>query len=140
MHRKAEGFKSESVSKRHNTSVAMLSHRPGRRLSAVFPHKSFTKDSELISEDNRGISVMMGTLLYISGSCERHAEPYRRDVHPFETDTKGRLFVVDVTIDWPNNRNGQTRVLDSWKVTLLNLHRRESVNRYVHLFLTLRGC
>ena len=42
---------------------------------------------------------------------------YRRDIYPFETDTKGRLFVVDVSINWPSNRNCQTKVLDSWNVT-----------------------
>ena len=34
--------------------------------------------------------------------------------NPFETDTKGRLFVVDVSINWPSDGNGQTEVLDSW--------------------------
>ena len=60
---------------------------------------------------------MTGTLLYVLGSCERHSKPYRRDVHPFEADTKGRLFVVDVSVKWPSNRNWQTKVLDSRKVT-----------------------
>ena len=33
-----------------------------------------------------------------------------------ETDTKGRLFVADVSVSWPRNRNRQTKVLDSWNV------------------------
>ena len=52
---------------------------------------------------------------------------YRRDVHPYETDTTGRLFVVDVFINWPSNRNWQTEVLDSWEATQLNVLRQESV-------------
>ena len=38
-------------------------------------------------------------------------------MNPFEIDTKGRLFVVDVSINWPSNGSWQTKVLDSWKVT-----------------------
>ena len=39
-----------------------------------------------------------------------HVKPlrtYRRDVNPVETDTKGRLFVVDVSrsVNWPCSRN-----------------------------------
>ena len=41
----------------------------------------------------------------------------RRRRNPFETDTTGRLFVVDVSVNWPSNRNCRTKVLDSWKVT-----------------------
>ena len=40
---------------------------------------------------------------------------YRRDVNPYETDTKGRLFGLDVSINWPSNRHWQTKELDSWK-------------------------
>ena len=43
----------------------------------------------------------------------------RRDVNPFETDTPRedsinaiRLY-IDVSINWPSNRNWQTKVLDS---------------------------
>ena len=28
-----------------------------------------------------------------------------------------RLFVTDVSINWPSNRNWQAKVLDAWKVT-----------------------
>ena len=52
---------------------------------------------------------------------------YGRDVNPFETDTKGRLFVVDVSINWPSNRNWLTKVLDSWKVNQLNWLRQKWV-------------
>ena len=44
---------------------------------------------------------------------------YRRDVHPFETDTKGRLFIVDVSINWATDRHWQTKLLDTWKVPQL---------------------
>ena len=30
---------------------------------------------------------------------------YRRDVNPCESGTKGRLFGLDVSINWPSNRN-----------------------------------
>ena len=36
---------------------------------------------------------------------------YRRDVHPLETDTKGRLFSVDVSIDWPVSEIGRPKYL-----------------------------
>ena len=39
------------------------------------------------------------------------------DGNPFETDTKGRLFVTDVSVNWPSNRNWQTKEPDPWKVT-----------------------
>ena len=55
-------------------------------------------------------------------------QTYRRDANPFETDTKGRLFGLDVSINWPTNRNWQTTALDSWKATQLNLPRQKSVN------------
>ena len=38
---------------------------------------------------------------------------YRRDIHPFEADTKGRHFLTDVSIHWPSNRKWQTKVSDS---------------------------
>ena len=52
---------------------------------------------------------------------------YRRDVHPFETDTKGRLLGVDVSINWPRKRHWLTKVLDSWKATQQNLLRQRYV-------------
>ena len=61
-------------------------------------------DSQLISDNNRKISVMIGILLYVSGSCERYSEIYCRDINAFETNTKGSLLVVDVSINRPWNR------------------------------------
>ena len=56
---------------------------------------------------------------------------YRRDVNPFETNTKGRLSVVAVSINWPSHRNWQTKVLDSWKAAQLNLLLQKSVKNFV---------
>ena len=36
------------------------------------------------------------------------------------------FFVVDVSMNWATNRNWQIKVLDTWKVTQLNLPRQES--------------
>ena len=52
----------------------------------------------------------------------------RRYANQFATDTKGRRFVVDISMNWPSNRNWQTKVLDAWKATQLNLLRQKSVN------------
>ena len=65
----------------------------------------------------------------ILNSKERHA-------HPFKTDTKGRFFVIGVSINWTTTRNSQTEVLDTWKATQLNFLRQQSVN-YKHM-LTVR--
>ena len=62
---------------------------------------------------------------------------YRRDVNPFETGTKGRLFVVGVSTNWPSKGNGQTKLLDSWKVTQLNLLRQKSVNEIREITIEL---
>ena len=56
---------------------------------------------------------------------------YRRDVNPFETDINGRLFSIDVSIDWPSNRNVQTKVSDTQKVTQRTLLRQRSVNTFL---------
>ena len=37
-----------------------------------------------------------------------------------KTDTKGRLFIVDVSIYWANDRNRHTKLLHTWKVALVN--------------------
>ena len=37
------------------------------------------------------------------------------------------LFVVDVPINWASDRNWQTKVLDTWRVTQLNVLHQESV-------------
>ena len=46
----------------------------------------------------------------------------------YETDTKGRRFVTDFSINRLHNRNWQTKVFDSWKVTQLNLLHQKSDN------------
>ena len=66
-------------------------------------------------------------------------EGFSSDVHPFETDFKGRLFVVDVSINWPSCRNWQTKVLVSWKVTqrvyfVRKVLRQNSYSRKKHRF------
>ena len=43
-------------------------------------------------------------------------------------DTKGRLFVFDISMNWPSNLYWQTKVLDEWKSAQLNLLRPKSVN------------
>ena len=48
----------------------------------------------------RKFSVMTESLLRVFGSCERHSEPTKRDVRPFETDTKGGFLIVDVSVKW----------------------------------------
>ena len=45
---------------------------------------------------------------------------YSREANPFQTDTEGRVFVVDVSINWPSNESWQTKVLDSGKTTQLD--------------------
>ena len=46
---------------------------------------------------------MVGILLYVFGSCERHPELTEEMHIPFKTAAKERLFVVDVSINWPSN-------------------------------------
>ena len=36
---------------------------------------------------------MLGTLLYVFGSCKRHSELIDTDVHRLETDTKGDISI-----------------------------------------------
>ena len=63
---------------------------------------------------------------------------YTWDVNLFETDTKGRLLGVDVSINWPSKRNWQTQVLDSWKATRLDILRQNSVKNWVSSGCTAR--
>ena len=65
---------------------------------------------------------------------------YRRDVDPFEADTKGKLFIVDVSINWPSNRNWQIKLLDSWKATELDLLRQKSVKLTALSVVLSRTC
>ena len=74
----------------------------------------------------RKFSVLMGTLLYLVGSCERHSEPTKEIAHPFEADTDGRYSLV-VCINWATNRNWQTKMLDTRQITKLMLVRQESI-------------
>ena len=76
-----------------------------------------TNISELIFDGNQKVSVMIETLLYVCGLCEPHSELTEENVNPFKTDTKGRVFVVDASINWPSNRNWQAKVLESFKVS-----------------------
>ena len=46
----------------------------------------------------------------------------------FDIDTEGRLFVIDVSFNWATNRNWQTKIVDTWKISQLNLPREERVN------------
>ena len=64
-------------------------------------------------------SVMIGTLVYVFGSCEHHSKLQIRKIHPFKTD--------NVSINWATDRNRQTKQLDTWLVTQLTLLRQESV-------------
>ena len=73
-------------------------------------------------------SVLKGTVVYVFVSCACHSE--LTEVNSFQTDTKGRLFGVDVSTNWPSDRNWQTKVLDSWKATQLNLLRKKSINGF----------
>ena len=54
---------------------------------------------------------------------------HRRDVNPFESDTKGRLLGINVSINWPSNIHQQTKVPDSWRAIQLILLRQKRVKR-----------
>ena len=51
--------------------LTVLVYRVNQKLQATL---LLSVHGQLISGDNRKISVMMGTLLHVSGSCERHSE------------------------------------------------------------------
>ena len=51
--------------------------------------------------------MMMGTLLYVSGSCERHSELTEDVTYPFQTDTKGRHSRYDTM--------GRMRFTTQWR-------------------------
>ena len=75
----------------------------------------------------RKTSVMIGSILFVLGSCERHSKFTEEMYIPLRPDTKGRPSVIDVSVNWLSNRNWQTEVLDSWKVTQLNSLRQRRV-------------
>ena len=59
-------------------------------------------------------SVMIGTILYVFGKCQRHFKLMNRGVHPFQTRYQRKTpFFVDVSINWATGRNWQTKLLDT---------------------------
>ena len=78
---------------------------------------------------------MIGSRLYIFGSCVLHSKP-TRDVRPFGTNGctsiwgqyQREAFFVVVCIHWTTNRNWQSKLLDGRKVTQLILLCQESVS------------
>ena len=60
-------------------------------------------------------------------------------MNPFETDIKERLFIVDVSIDWPNNKFADQRLIEGNSASVL---RQKSVNTIFHsktkLFTSLK--
>ena len=73
------------------------------------------------------MSVMMGTLLYVFGSRERHSELTEEMSIPLRPIPKEDSLDVHVSINWATNRPWQTKVFDTWKVTQLNILRQKSV-------------
>ena len=79
------------------------------------------------------IMDMLGSLLYIFGSSERHCKSSKETYIPLRPNQIDTLFVV-VCINWATNRNWQTKLRDRRKVTDRNwqtklLHRRKVTNR-----------
>ena len=70
---------------------------------------------------------MIGTLLYVFGSCERHAKLTEEITSLWDWHQRTALFVVDCSINLATGRNFQTKALDKWKVTQLNISRQEGV-------------
>ena len=77
---------------------------------------------------------MIGALLYVFGSYESHSkltEEMHIPLRPLSKEgclrQQKTLFVVDVSIIWATGIKWQTKVLDTWKVTHLNLLRQERV-------------
>ena len=69
---------------------------------------------------------MVETIVYVLGSCECHPELTEEMSIPLRPISNGGSS----SINWPSNRNWQTKVLDSWKVTQLLLLRKESVKSW----------
>ena len=63
---------------------------------------------------------MTGIFLYVFGYVERHSK------FAEETNTKERLFVDDVSINWATNRNWHTKILHSFKVFQLKVLHQKS--------------
>ena len=70
------------------------------------------------------IIVIIGTLLYVCGSCERHSEL---------TEERHILLrpipKVDSLDNWATDRNRQSKLLGTWKVTQPNSLRQKSVKK-----------
>ena len=67
---------------------------------------------------------MIENLLSVFGSRERHSKRTKVKCMPLRT-TSEALFVV--CVNWATNRNWQTKVLDTRKVSQRNVLRKESV-------------
>ena len=59
----------------------------------------------------------MDVLLNLRKRCLSHCDRYQWE----------KLFVLDVSIDWATDINWQTKLLDTGKVTQLNVSRQERV-------------
>ena len=68
---------------------------------------------------------MIGTLLYVFGSCERHSKLTEEIYIPLGPVPKEDT--LDMSINWASNRNCQIKVLDTWKVTRATLLCQESI-------------
>ena len=82
----------------------------------------------LIFDSNWKISVKLGTLLYVFGSCDHHFKLKNTDVHPLRPVLKEDTLIVDVSINGAADRNGPIKLLDTWKVTPQNLLYQKSMN------------
>ena len=69
--------------------------------------------AELISDDNRKISVITRTLLCVFASCERHSELTEQVYISLRPIPREYFSSVDMSINWPSIRNGQSKVLDT---------------------------
>ena len=74
--------------------------------------------------------VRIEALLYVFSSCERHSKPaemyilYKKYKKKYQREI---LCVVDVSINWAADRNWQTKLQDTWRITQMNLPRQERV-------------
>ena len=71
---------------------------------------------------------MTGTLLYVLGYVNVTVNLQMMCTSLSDRHQRKTVFVVDVSINWATNGNGQTKVLDTWKVTQLNVPRQQSVD------------
>ena len=71
---------------------------------------------------------MLGTLLYGFGSGGLHSKLTKEMHITLRSMLMKTLFVIDVSINWAIERNWQTKILDSWKVSQLNVLTQERVN------------